>query len=66
MSIKVSEVPPGRLFSVRLQTRLAEATREMRQVDNRLGRRGVQRKRGRPVGLLSARNLVTVLDRARP
>ncbi len=124
--MKVSELPPGRLFSVRPQTKLAEVAREMRQEDidsvavmddgrllgiiterdlvraiadgidpkqatasvvmssnpatvgteedisvvalkmMRLGIRHlpVVDAMGKPVGLLSARNLVAVLDRA--
>jgi CBS domain-containing protein len=124
--LKVSELPPGRLFSVRPQTKLAEVAREMRQEDidsvavmddgrllgiiterdlvraiadgvdpkqatasvvmtsnpatvgteedisvvalkmMRLGIRHlpVVDAMGKPVGLLSARNLVAVLDRA--
>jgi CBS domain-containing protein len=68
--LKVRDLPPGRLVSVDPSTKLAAVAREMRvhDSDSVAGVRHlpVVDEPGKLSGLLSARNLVAVLDRARP
>jgi CBS domain-containing protein len=56
--LKVSELPPGRLFSVRPQTKLAEVAREMRQED--IDSVAVMDD-GRLVGIITERDLVRAI-----
>jgi CBS domain-containing protein len=56
--LKVSELPPGRLFSVRPQTKLAEVAREMRQED--IDSVAVMDD-GRLLGIITERDLVRAI-----
>jgi CBS domain-containing protein len=58
MTVKVNDLPPGRLYTVHPQTRLADVAREMRQEDSDSI---AVMEDGRLVGIITERDLVRAI-----
>jgi CBS domain-containing protein len=58
MTVKVNDLPPGRLYTVQPETRLADVAREMRQEDSDSI---AVMEDGRLVGIITERDLVRAI-----